>query len=112
MIDDETTREPDAIVAAGADFDPDSLTVDDPLIIVEVVSPDSVKRDTVEKLTEYFSLPTVQHYLVVWQVEERVDHYARDAKGATTLAPLRTGDVLRFDPPGFEVSVTELLAVS
>ncbi len=110
-ITDVTGRGPDAVVAASADHDLDAMTVEDPLIVVEVVSPSSEKTDTVDKLAEYFSLPTVRHYVVVWPAEKRLDHHARDEYGVIVKQTLRSGDTLRFDPPGFEVEVVDLLRV-
>ena len=105
-----TGREPDCIVAAGSDHDPDSMTVDDPLIIVEVVSPSTEKTDTVDKLAEYFTIPTVRHYVIVRQTERVIEHHARGAKGRVRKRVAKPGDTLKFDPPGFEVAVDALLA--
>ena len=110
-ISDVTGRGPDAVVAASADHDLDAMMVDDPLIVVEVVSPSSEKTDTIDKLAEYFSLPSVRHYIVVWPAESRLDHHARDDHGVVVKRTLRPGDTLRFDPPGFEVQVANLLSV-
>lgn len=35
------------------------------MILVEVLSPDSGTRDRVTKLRAYFTIPSVQHYLIV-----------------------------------------------
>ena len=110
VIDDDTSRGPDVVVSASAHNDPDTMTVDDPLIIVEVVSPSSEKTDSVDKLAEYFSLPSVRHYVLVWQKTAIIEHHARADDGVIVMRTVRAGDTLRFDPPGFEVKVAELLA--
>ena len=61
LIDDDTSRGPDAIVSASEHIDPDTMVIDDPLIVVEVVSPTSEKTDAVDKFAEHFSLPYVRH---------------------------------------------------
>lgn len=106
-----TSRGPDCIVAVGSEHDMDAMSIDDPLILVEVVSPDSEERDTVDKLAEYFALPTVEHYLVMWPKDGYIDHFKRssDQRAAPVSARLRSGDRLRLDPPGIDVEVGQML---
>ncbi len=107
-------REPDCMVAVGPldGRDMDQLLIDDPLIVVEVVSPNSEDTDMVDKLAEYFALPTVAHYLVVWPKDGRIDHYGRNGIGGPSRTTLRVGDRLRLEPPGIEVAVAELLGAA
>ena len=64
-ISDKTLRIPDASVQCGVDFDLYSMILQAPLIVVEVVSPSSERKDTHIKLIEYFSVPSIRHYLIV-----------------------------------------------
>lgn len=107
-------REPDCTVAVGPleGRDMDEMMIDDPLIVVEVVSPNSEDTDTVDKLAEYFGMPTVAHYLVVWPKEGQVDHYTRNELGGPNLKTLRSGDRLRLAPPGIDVAVADLLGAA
>ena len=41
------------------------MEVNEPIIVVEVVSPSSRGIDSGAKLVAYFSLPTVRHYLIM-----------------------------------------------
>ena len=41
-------------------IDLDSLVLDDPVIVVEVLSPSSERADTGEKLSDYFSVASIQ----------------------------------------------------
>lgn len=104
-IDEHRSREPDAAVQCGP-VDPDALALDAPVIVVEVISPSSARQDTSLKLIEYFSLPSVVHYLVVDPDLRRVIHHKRMGEDIRTLI-VADGD-LRFDPPGFAVSVAAL----
>ena len=61
VIDEGTSREPDAVIGANSEYDPDALTVDDPVVVIEVVSPTSETRDAVDKLSDYFAVPSVCH---------------------------------------------------
>src|SRR5262249_25059872 len=55
VIDDQNTREPDAIVQCGVEVDLDSTIAAAPMIVVEVASPSSGRVDTEAKLVDYFS---------------------------------------------------------
>ena len=109
VIDDGTIREPDAVIGARSEYDRDSLTVDDPLVVIEVVSPTSEKRDAIDKLADYFAVPSVYHYLLIREEDGVVEHHARTAAGPIVKASLRAGETLRLDPPGFDVAVSDLL---
>jgi len=65
-------------------------------------------RDTGEKLVEYFSVPSIRHYLIVNPSKKVVVHHDRDDGGEISTRILKTGD-LDLTPPGFTVPVRELL---
>ena len=76
IIDDAHVRLPDAAVQC-ASVDPRSTVLTAPVILVEVVSPSSGSRDENFKLVEYFSLPAVEHYLVLYPEQRIVVHHRR-----------------------------------
>lgn len=98
-IDGGYGREPDAAVTATPVADVSALTLVDPLIVAEVVSPTSLRDDTGAKLNEYFSVPTIAHYLIVRPDKKLIIHHARgvDGKLVTTFV---TDPTLILDPPG------------
>jgi Uma2 family endonuclease len=102
-IDADTVYEPDALVRCGTPLDDDAIEVPDPLIIVEVVSPSSSKRDSGSKLEGYFRLPSLRHYLVVTPRSRAVVHHRRDEVGNITTTIVRDG-LIRLDPPGIELN--------
>jgi Uma2 family endonuclease len=55
---------PDASYTCEA-FDPDTTRIIAPILVVEVISPESAVRDRIEKLDTYQAMPTVQEYLLV-----------------------------------------------
>jgi Uma2 family endonuclease len=55
----DSDYEPDAVVHCGDRLPDDAVTVPEPLIIVEVVSPGTSAADRAWKLQEYFRLPSV-----------------------------------------------------
>ena len=81
VIDNEHAREPDAAVQCGVAFDPNTMILEAPLIVVEITSPSSERDDTGEKLGEYFSVPSIRHYLVVNPDDKLVVHHARGQGG-------------------------------
>lgn len=108
-IDDHTLYEPDALVRCGPRASGETIDLDDPVIVVEVVSPSSRGIDTGVKLADYFRLPSVRHYLIV-QIEARaVIHHRRDGGSAIETRVVHDG-TLTLDPPGLEIAVPALFA--
>jgi Uma2 family endonuclease len=106
-IDANTAFEPDVLVHFGAPIAAKQLTVPDPLIVVEVLSPSSVRSDSKIKLIGYFKVPSVQHYLVIDPDKRVVTHHLRAPDGGIT-AHSSTDGALRLDPPGIELKVADL----
>lgn len=102
-VDADTVYEPDAQVRCGPPLDDDAVQVTDPLVIVEVVSPSSHKRDTGSKLADYFRLPSLRHYLVVDTTRRVIVHHRRDEAGAIATSIVHDGPI-RLDPPGIELT--------
>ena len=106
-IDADTAFEPDASVVCGPPRSDDTVSIDDPMIVVEVLSPSTAAVDLSRKLRGYFSLPSVQHYLVIDPERRTVIHHRRGQGGAVEKQTLREG-LLRLDPPGFDVEIERL----
>lgn len=102
-VDADTIYEPDAMVRCGLPLDNDATEATDPLVVVEVVSPSSRKRDTGGKLEDYFRIPSVRHYLIVKTENQAIIHHRRDDAGAITTHIIRDG-VIQLDPPGLAVT--------
>lgn len=108
VINNTTAREPDAAVQCGTTFDLDSMVLDAPVIIVEVVSPSSEQEDNTAKFVEYFSLASVRHYLIIHPVKRVVIHHSRDDSGAIISRIVSAGPIY-LDPPGFDVEAADML---
>jgi len=109
----DAVRRPDASVECGEPFDPAGLFLAKPVIVVEVVSPSSERDDTIAKFADYFSIPSIAHYLIVLPDRRMVIHHARSgasADGPTVLSAIRQTGELRLDPPGLVLAVEELFA--
>jgi Uma2 family endonuclease len=111
VINENTVREPDASVQRGGELNLDSMTLDAPLIVVEVASPSSERHDTHAKLVEYFSVQSIRHYLVVLPEQGVVVHYRRNDGGAIDTRIGREGTI-DLTPPDMTVPLADLLGPS
>ncbi len=105
-ISPRTAFEPDALVYCGDEVPGDSLEVPNPAIVVEVLSPGTQMIDMRDKLRGYFTVPSVQHYLIVDPEKQVVIHHARGEGDALQTRLLSAGG-LRLDPPGIALNVQE-----
>jgi Uma2 family endonuclease len=106
-IDAGTNYQPDASVSCGPRPGPNAQAIDDPIIVVEVLSPSTAAIDHGRKLSRYFSLPSVHHYLIL-DPERRVAIHHKRGQGEAIETRVLTNGVARLDPPGFEVAVEAL----
>jgi Uma2 family endonuclease len=106
----ESDYEPDVIVRCGSGvLSGDSLAVPDATAIVEVLSPTMRRIDVSRKLVDYFQVPTVQHYLIVFADRVRAIHHRRAGDRIETRV-LSEGDVT-LDPPGIAVPLASFYPV-
>jgi len=103
---EDSDFEPDAILRCGSPLPGASTKVPDPMVLIEVISPDSGTRDRVTKLRAYFRLASVQHYLIVWPEERRVVRHSRAPNDQVATRVFQSGEI-SLDPPGIMVTVEE-----
>ncbi len=108
-IDATTVCEPDALVRCGAPLDDDAVRVDDPVIVVEVLSPSSEARDAGAKLADYARMPTIRHYLIVDPKGRVIVHHRLDGEAAIRTTIVRAG-TLAMDPPGIQINLDAIFA--
>jgi Uma2 family endonuclease len=107
----ESDYEPDVIVRCGTDaVSDDSLVVPDATVIVEVLSPTTRRTDVSQKLADYFRVPTVQHYLILFADRVQAIHHRRNGDQIETRV-LTEGDIA-LDPPGIVVPLGSFYPVS
>jgi Uma2 family endonuclease len=105
----DSDYEPDAILYCGERLPLGSTTVPNPLIIVEVLSPSTSATDRAWKLREYFRLPSVRHYLIIWADREQLLHHRRNDASTIETTLLTSGEI-GLDPPGIAITVEEVYA--
>ncbi len=106
-ISARTAREPDVSVQCDRALDENSLVLDNPVIVVEVVSQSSVGTDENRKLAEYFSVPSIMHYLIVWPKQKYCYHHKRIGDDKVLTAIVRSG-AIDFDPPGLTIMLDDI----
>lgn len=100
--------EPDALVAPLPKPRRTDLEIPSPVIVVEVLSRSTARRDRTDKLAGYFKVPSIEHYLLLDPEEREVIWYRRAAGGATgPPLTLREG-ALKLDPPGIEIEIADI----
>lgn len=103
-ISERTAYEPDALVYCGAEIPDDAIEVPAPTIVVEVLSPGTKHVDNAAKLTGYFSLPSVRHYLILDIEKKLIIHHAR-GEGDLIMTRIAAEGSLKLDPPGLDLEV-------
>jgi Uma2 family endonuclease len=88
---------PDATMVCGPiegdPADPLGITITNPTILVEVLSPSTEQEDRGNKWQHYQLLPSLQEYVLVSQTEPRVERYRRLASGAWEYSDVTSGTV-------------------
>jgi Uma2 family endonuclease len=104
-ITDDTAHEPDALVYCGPKVGHEVLEINTPMILVEVLSPSTKAVDVGTKLPNYFSLPSVQHYLIVNPEPARriATLHSRRVDGSILTTIIRGGQI-QLDPPGISLN--------
>lgn len=107
-IASRTAFEPDAPGVCPAPTDLNTMEIQNPVIVAEVLSPSATADDHGPKLDGYFALPSVAHYLIL-DADRRVMIWRRGKTGAIETRVVRNG-AIRLDPPGLEAEVAEFFA--
>jgi Uma2 family endonuclease len=105
---DDLAALPDVMVRCGP-LKPGQTSIDDPLILFEVVSKGSQARDRMSKRVAYQSLPSLQHYILVERDSVLIDHYVRRDDGWYGEPPLETfGATLKLSAIDFDITAAEI----
>jgi Uma2 family endonuclease len=99
---------PDVMVRCGP-LPPDAASLDDPVVLVEVVSKGSAQRDQYEKWALYQRLPSLEHYVLVERNHLAVDVFDR-VEGGFFERPRMAApdDILRLPKIDFEMTLAEI----
>ena len=108
-ISPDTAFEPDGVVYCSPRLETDAVEIPEPVIVVEVLSEATASRDHGPKLSGYFSVPSVAHYLILDPERRTAVHHWRGDGGRIETRVVTEGP-LRLEPPGLAFFVEELFA--
>lgn len=73
---------PDVVVACSEpEEDEDAYIIEDPLLIIEVLSPSTQRNDRVEKMNAYQKLAGLREYVIISQESVRLEVYRHEQAG-------------------------------
>ena len=98
---------PDALVAPLPEPAADDLEINNPVVVVEVMSPWTERMDTTTKLRGYFKMASIRHYLIIDPAHHTVTRYSRGRGGALTRRVFRKGAVI-LKPPGIDLPLGDM----
>ena len=102
----DSDYEPDALVNCGEAMADDAVSVPNPVIVVEVLSPGTRSTDTGAKLADYFRVPSVAHYLIVHPTRRTVIHHRRTGDSIETRIVVN-GPIM-MEPHGIVITAEEI----
>jgi Uma2 family endonuclease len=103
---DEKYRYPDLFVACDDDSSDDDYVREQPILIVEVLSTSTRRRDKTEKREEYIALPSLQEYVLIEQDFAEVQIQRRTNHWQTEYFYL--GDEIHFQSINTTVSIADI----
>jgi Uma2 family endonuclease len=104
-VNELDTFSPDAMVVCHRP-DGGATHVTDPTVVIEVLSPDTEKKDRGYKWLRYRTIPALRHYLMVAQDARRVEVLSRDEGGAWTYRVYGDEPGARIDLAPVEAALT------
>jgi Uma2 family endonuclease len=98
---------PDLLVVCGT-RDLQAVFVDDPCLIVEILSSSTEAVDRREKYAAYQKLPSLREYVLVAQDTMNVEMFRRQQDADWAVEICSAGDTLRFESVGLGVPIAEV----
>ena len=108
-VGNDTDYEPDALINCGPPIGDEDIVASNPVVVVEVLSPSTQSVDTGAKLSDYFLVPSIQHYLIIRADRRSVVHHQRNGDGGIATRLLTAGPIT-LDPPGIIIPLEEFYA--
>ncbi|MHB1202377.1 MAG: Uma2 family endonuclease [Acidithiobacillus sp.] len=102
---------PDIVLRCGTPLPGDSLYLEDPCLVIEVLSASTANIDRREKLHAYQALPSLREYVLVDSDSRSIELYRRRPEGWWyELLGESEGDSLRFQCVDLALSLAEVYA--
>jgi Uma2 family endonuclease len=97
---------PDVVVRCGPVEGKTYIT--DPVVVVEVLSPSTLERDRGVKLAFYKSMPTIQHVVLAYSDQMRLEHFRRTETGWEVVVLTTPEDFLQLDAVEFQMDLEQV----
>lgn len=101
---------PDVMVSCSEADRARTLAKQEPILLVEVLSPSTAAYDRGEKFARYRQIDSLQEYALIDLDSRRCDVYRRGNAGLWVLHPFDAGSDLELASVGLTISAAELLA--
>lgn len=88
----------------------DPNAVQNPVVLVEVLSDSTIHYDRVEKFEHYQKIATLRDYVLVDQHRPSVDHLRRNPDQSWTLRTLHLADTLHLESLGVSIPIADIYA--
>jgi Uma2 family endonuclease len=100
-----------AVVCGKVAFRPPIDTLENPTLIIEVLSPSTEAYDRGEKFEAYKTIPTLREYVLVRQDRVHVERFVRQTNGAWVVSAVDSLDAeIAFEALGCQVPVKDVYA--
>jgi Uma2 family endonuclease len=100
-------RYPDALVTCAAGPGSD-LLIAGVVLVIEVLSPTSERTDRIEKVREYFAVPSIRRYVLLEQTSAGATVFEKqDGASEWTAGVAIAGETLRLPELGIEIPIDE-----
>lgn len=105
---------PDLSVICGevelASNDPAQMTITNPSVLFEILSPSTESTDRGEKFFRYIRIPSLKEYFLVAQDKPRIESFVRQADGSWQVGAVVEGmdAVVRFESLKVEIPLGEI----
>jgi Uma2 family endonuclease len=104
----DKVRFPDALVTC-TKFPETERLAPDPVVVFEVLSPDSGRRDRIEKFRDYATVASIRRYVIVESTcAGLLVHHRQHGDAAFTALPLSGEHILASPEIGIEIPVAEI----
>ena len=99
---------PDVIVSCDPQDMNSRIFIQNPKIIVEVLSPSTSAKDRDEKFTCYLKIPTLQEYILIDSQKIFVERYCRGEGRMWLYYSYTAGDIITLSSIGFNLPIALL----
>lgn len=89
-INEQLYRYPDGLIVCGETRVNQMEAVQNPLLILEVLSPSREREDRTDKFNDYQHIESLRHYILISQYRPRVTHFEKIAGGLWAIVGVHT----------------------